>query len=184
LSAIELLPRCKPELAPVKSTLFAFIFLALSTVTRADDAKTVTKTSNDPFDIPKEVVAFVEHLIETDSGIRAKYAQLIAPAQEEAGGRFSVGPSTPIEWLVPEANVEFQTSGGTRDYEGVYLVLRQLRIGVHRGYSVADNVVVRVTVREHQEHKPDPQKEDSFILTRTKLTLQFDGFLSVELNPK
>jgi hypothetical protein len=71
----------------VKSTIFAFVFFGLSIVTRADDAKTVTKTSNDPFDIPKEVVAFVGHLVETDSRIRTKYAQLIAPTQEEAGGQ-------------------------------------------------------------------------------------------------
>jgi hypothetical protein len=168
----------------VKSTIFAFVFLGLSIVTRAEDAKTVTKTSNHLFDIPKEVATFVEHLVETDAGIRTKYAHLIAPTQEEAGGRFSVGPFTAIEWLVPEANVEFQASGGTRDYEGVYLVLRQLRIGFHRGYSVSDNVVVRVTVREHQDLKSDPQKEDDFILTRAELTLHFDGFVSVQLNPK
>ena len=168
----------------MKSTIFAFVFLGLSIVTRAEDAKTVTKTSNHLFDISKEVITFVEHLVETDSSIRTKYAQLIAPTQEEAGGRFSVGPFTAIEWLVPEANVEFQASGGTRDYEGVYLVRRQLRIGFHRGYSVSDNVVVRVTVKEHQDHKPDPQKEDDFILTRTELVLHFDGFVSVQLNPK
>jgi hypothetical protein len=96
----------------------------------------------------------------------------------------SVGPFTAIEWLVPEDNMQFQSSGGTRDYEGVYLVLRQLRIGVHRGYSVSDNVVVRVTVREHQDLKPDPQQEDNFILTRSELMLRFDGFVSVQLNPK
>jgi hypothetical protein len=168
----------------MKATIFAFVFLGLSIVTRADDAKTVTKTSNHLFDIPKEVVVFVEYLIESDAAIRTKYARLIAPTQKAAGGRFSVGPFTAIEWLVPEANVEFQATGGTRDYEGVYLVRRQLRIGFHRGYSVSDNVVVRVTVKEHQDLKRDPQKEDDFILTRTELTLHFDGFVSVQLNPQ
>ena len=59
-----------------------------------------------------------------------------------------------------------------------------MRIGFHRGYSVSDNVVVRVTVREHQDHKPDPQKEDDFILTHAELTLHLDGFVGVQLNPK
>jgi hypothetical protein len=174
----------KANSSPVKSTIFAFVFLGLFTAIRADDAKTETKTSNNFFDIPKEVVAFVEHLVETDSGIRTEYARLIAPTKEDAGGRFSVGPFTAIEWLVPETSVEFQASGGTRDYEGVYLVRRQLRIGFHHGYSVADNVVIRVTVREHQDYKPDTQKEDNFILTRTELTLHFDGFVTLQLNSK
>jgi hypothetical protein len=168
----------------MKSTIFAFVFLGLFTAIRADDAKTETKTSNNFFDIPKEVVAFVERLLETDAGIRTEYSQLIAPTKEEAGGRFSVGPFTAIEWLVPELSKEFQASGGTQDYEGVYLVLRQLRIGVHGGYSVADNVVIRVTVREHQDYKPDSQKEDNFVLTRTELTLHFDGFVTLLLNSK
>jgi hypothetical protein len=90
--------------SPVKSTIFTFVFIDLSVVTRADDAKTVTKTSNDLFDIPKKSSPF-EHLVETDSGIRTKYPQVIAPTHEEAGGRFSVGPFTAIEWLAPEANV-------------------------------------------------------------------------------
>lgn len=76
----------------MKSTIFTFVFIDLSVVTRADDAKTVTKTSNDLFDIPKKSSPF-EHLVETDSGIRTKYPQVIAPTHEEAGGRFSVGPT-------------------------------------------------------------------------------------------
>ena len=89
-----------------------------------------------------------------------------------------------IEWLVPEASVEFRDTGGTRDYEGVYLVRRQLHFGFHRGYSVPDNVVARVTVKEHQDHKPNSKSRDGFILTATKLTLHFDSFVTVQLTPK
>ena len=168
----------------MKTTILALTFFGIFITASADDARTVTKTSKRLFDIPKEVVAFVERLVATDPNVRARYAELIAPTQEEAGGRFGVGPFVAIEWLVPDASVEFRDSGGTRDYEGIYLVRSQLHFGFHRGYSVPDNVVARVTVKEHQDHKPNLKKKDAFILTGSKLTLHFDGFVSVQLNPK
>ena len=168
----------------MRTTIFLFTFLGLFIVARASDPKTVTKTSKRLFDIPKEVVGFVERLVETNPNISAKYAQLITPTEDEAGGHFDVGPFVAIEWLVPEASGNFDDSGGTRDYKGVFLVRRQLRSGFHRGYSVEDNVVARVTVNEHQDLKPNPKKDGDFILTHTKLTLHFDGFVSVKLNPK
>ena len=168
----------------MKTPIVALTFFGIFISALADDAKTNTKTSKHLFDVPKEVVAFVERLVETDPDIREAYAQLIAPTKEEAGGRFSVDPFVAIEWLVPEASVEFRAPRGTRDYEGIYLVRRQLRFGMHRGYSVPENVVARVTVKEHQEHKLNPKNKDDFILTSTKLVLHFDGFVSIQLNPK
>lgn len=169
----------------IASLAFLFVAVALSVGgAEPDGRRTLTKTSKTAFDIPKEVAAFVDRLTTEDAEIAAQYQRLIALTQDEAGGRFKVGAFEAIEWLVPNFEVEFTDEGGTRDGEFTYLVRQQLQAGFHRGYSIPDNVVARVFVAIHEDHKPDPKGENGFVLTLAKLTLRFDGFFSVELKSK
>jgi hypothetical protein len=158
----------------VKAT-FATLLLLLAVVIRAtaDRPIELTKTSQKEFDIPKEVVAFVSNLIETNPGVRRQYEGLTAATRENAGGRFSVGNFVPIEWLVPNYESNTKDTGSASDGEYIYLVQQQLIFGFHRGYSVEDNVVARVHVRWH---KVDPPVQNSLKMT-------FEGFVTVALNP-
>lgn len=145
-------------------------------------ARTETKTSTKEFDIPAEVVAFVEKLIESDPDLRARYAQLIAPVKEEAGGKFNTGPFVPIEWLVPEFSIsrdEHSNSEGSY----VYLVKQQLVFGFSRGYSVPDNVIAQVTATETDSYDPDPSNGGDRILAASTLSLHFDGFVDIQIRP-
>jgi uncharacterized protein YecT (DUF1311 family) len=154
---------------------FPTLLLLLAVVIRAtaDRPIELTKTSQKEFDIPKEVVAFVSNLIETNPEVRRQYERLTAATRENAGGRFSVGTFVPIEWLVPNYESNTKDTGSSSDGEYIYLVQQQLIFGFHRGYSVEDNVVARVHVRWHEV---DPPVQNSLKMT-------FEGFVTVALNP-
>ena len=158
----------------VKPT-FSILLLLLAFVIRAtaDKPTELTKTSQTEFDIPKEVVAFVSDLIETNPEVRRQYEGLIATTKENAGGRFNVGDFVPIEWLVPNYEGSTKDTGSSSDGEYIYLVQQQLIFGFHRGYSVEDNVVARVHVRLHEVDPP----------VRNSLKMTFEGFVTVVLNP-
>jgi hypothetical protein len=169
----------------MKTMLSILLLICIASVaTATDKPKQITKTSHTQFSIPKEVVAFVSHLVESDPDMRTQYGKLTAATKEEAGGKFSVGDFVAIEWLVPEFSVEFGESGGTRDGEYIYLVQQQLRSGFHRGYSVDDNVMARVHVNLHEDLKPNPKKKDDFVLSSNSLELTFEGFVAVTLTPE
>jgi uncharacterized protein YecT (DUF1311 family) len=159
---------------PVKAT-FSTLLLLLAVVIRAtaDRPTELTKTSQKEFDIPKEVVAFVSNLIETDPEVRRQYEGLTAATKENAGGRFNVGNFVPIEWLVPNYEGSTKDTGSSSDGEYIYLVQQQLIFGFHHGYSVEDNVVARVHVRLHEV---DPPVQNSLKMT-------FEGFVTVTLSP-
>jgi hypothetical protein len=156
----------------VKAT-FPILLLLLATVIRAAADKPIelTKTSRTEFNLPKEVVAFVSNLIETNPVVRRQYEGLTAATKENAGGRFSVGNFVPIEWLVPNFESHAMDTGGSSDAEYIYLVQQQLIFGFHRGYSVEDNVVARVHVRLHE------------VDDQNSLKMTFEGFVTVALNP-
>jgi hypothetical protein len=166
-------------------TLFILVIAAVSTVrvwSAPEDTKTITKIATTAFDIPKEVSTFVERLTKENPEISATYDRLISPTREDAGGRFKVGEFQAIEWLVPDFHVKFTDEGGTRDGEFIYLVRQQLQAGVHRGYTVPRNVVVRVVVKMHEDHRPDSAKDDGFSLERTTLKMHFEGFVDLHMN--
>ena len=166
----------------VKAT-FSISFLLLAFVIRATADKPIelTKTSQTELDIPKEVVAFVSNLIETNPEVRRQYEGLTAATRENAGGRFRVGNFVPIEWLVPNFENNIKDTGGSSDAEYIYLVQQQLIFGFHRGYSVEDNVVARVHVRWHEVDEPDLKQRDKFI-SQNSLRMTFEGFVTVVLN--
>jgi hypothetical protein len=169
----------------MKTTLSILLLICIASVaTATGKPKQITKISHRQFNIPKEIVAFVSHLVESDPDVSTQYEKLTAATREEAGGKFAVGDFVAIEWLVPEFSVEFGESGGTRDGEYIYLVQQQLRSGFHRGYSVDDNVVARVHVKLHEDHKPNPKKKDDFVLSSNSLELTFEGFVAVTLTPE
>src|ERR1700736_2332013 len=169
----------------MKTTLSILLLICIASVaTATDKPKQITKTSHTQFSIPKEVIAFVSHLVESDPDVSTQYEKLTVATKEAAGGRFKVGDFVAIEWLVPEFSVEFGESGGTQDGEYIYLVQQQLVSGVHRGYSVDDNVVARVHVKLHEDLKPNPKKKDDFVLTSNSLELTFEGFVAVTLTPE
>lgn len=151
------------------------MLLLLASVIRATADKPIelTKTSQTEFNIPKEVVAFVSNLIETNPEVRRQYEGLTAATREDAGGRFSMGNFVPIEWLVPNYEGYTKDTGSSSDGEYIYLVQQQLIFGFHRGYSVEDNVVARVHVRLHEV---DPPVQNSLKMT-------FEGFVTVALSP-
>jgi hypothetical protein len=156
----------------VKATIcILLLFLAAVMRAAADKPTELTKTSQTEFNIPKEVVAFVSNLIETNPVIRRQYEGLTAATRENAGGRFSVGNFIPIEWLVPNFESNANDTGATSDGEYIYLVQQQLIFGFHRGYSVEDNVVARVHVRLHE------------VDDQNSLKMTFEGFVTVALNP-
>jgi hypothetical protein len=167
----------------VKATSSLLLLLLATVITAsADQPNELTKTSQADFNIPKEVVAFVSNLIETNPEVRHQYEGLTAATRESAGGRFQVGHFVPIEWLVPNVENNFKDTGGTSEAEYIYLVQQQLIFGFHHGYSVEDNVVARVHVRLHEVDEPDPKQPDKFI-GQNSLKLTFEGFVAVTLNP-
>lgn len=152
----------------------------------ADKGKkpTITKNSSDkPFDIPTEVVAFLQGLIESDSDVAAKYESLIAKTKEEAGGRFSVGPLVAIEWLVPSRNDEFRDGKGSRTGEIVYLVQQQIIFGFNGGYAVDDNVIAQIRAEFEEDHSYDREK-DTYTFSQSTLNLTFEGFVTLSVAPK
>ncbi|MEJ6579111.1 MAG: hypothetical protein QNL33_03050 [Akkermansiaceae bacterium] len=158
--------------------LIASIFTAL-----ADDPRTVKKMSKEPFDVAKEVEAFVEQVIKKDPAISAQYEKLIAATKEEAGGKFSEQPFEAIEWLVNAYTARrFTAEGGGSDKESIYLVRRQLMSAYSRGYSIPENVIAQVTVNEASLSKPG--EGDNYIHVKTELTLHFDGFVKVAVTPQ
>ncbi len=165
-------------------TTSSILLLLLATVisAAADKPNELTKTSQAEFNIPKEVVAFVSNLIETNPEVRNQYEKLTAATRESAGGRFQVGDLVPIEWLVPNVENNFRDTSGTSDAEYVYLVQQQLIFGFHHGYSVEDNVVARVHVKLHEVEEPDPTQQDKVIF-QNSLKMTFEGFVTVTLNP-
>ena len=141
-----------------------------------DDLTTVTKESEAEFDVPKEVVAFVNQLIAKHPETKAKYAAIIAPLEEAFGGphRVTAEPFIATEWRAEAGHRRDLTES---NYEGVYLVVSKLSCGVSRGYSIPDPVVAKVTVTERSRGRV--AKNDEFIFLGSKLTLQFDGFVEV-----
>jgi uncharacterized protein YecT (DUF1311 family) len=158
-----------------------FVLLYVAFTSAAAGTKEITKTSRGEFNLPKEIVAFVSNLVETDPEVRNQYKKLTAATEEEAGGRFNVGDFVAIEWLVPNVENNFNDAGGTSDAEYVYLVKRQLIFGFHHGYSVNDNVVARVHVALHEEDEPDPKQKDKFAVRSSSLKMTFEGFVTVIL---
>src|SRR6202022_3370024 len=134
----------------MKTTLSILLLMCIASVaTATDKPKQITKTSHRQFSIPKEVIAFVSHLVESDPDVSTQYEKLTAATKEAAGGRFKVGVFVGIEWLIPEFLLRVWETAGSRGGEYIYLVQQQLVSGVHRGYSVDDNVVARVHVKLH-----------------------------------
>jgi uncharacterized protein YecT (DUF1311 family) len=165
--------RCLLYTSRLVKAILSILLLLLAAVLRAAADKPIelTKTSQTEFNIPKEVVAFVSNLIETNPVIRRQYEGLTAATRQNAGGRFSVGNFVPIEWLVPNFESNAKDTGATSDGEYIYLVQQQLIFGFHRGYSVEDNVVARVHVRLHE------------VDDQNSLKMTFEGFVTVALNP-
>jgi hypothetical protein len=98
----DLDPRMK---API---LFLLIVCAPLSATAADAPKQITKTSAEEFDVPKEVVDFVSHLVEANDGVRAQYEDLIASAREEGLG-LNTSAFVAIDDPGPDAEEAFRT---------------------------------------------------------------------------
>ena len=147
------------------------------------DGLTVTKTSNTAFDVGAEAAAFVQTMIETNDELRVRYEGLIAKSAEAAGGRFQAGEWKAIEWLVPNLSSSFQNEVGESDGESIYLVQQQLQEGFRGGYSVNDNIVARVHAVFHEDHGYN-KKKDEYFLTKSTLTLTFEGFVTVLVEPQ
>ena len=152
--------------------------IATLVVASAEVPTTVTKESETEFDVPKEIAAFVEFLVENHPETKTKYASMIAPFKEKYGGHFRADPFVAMEWLVPEFYKRIPES----NYEGVYLVTSRMFGGFSHGYTIPYKVAAKVTVTEHNKYKAGVG--DKFILARSKLTLHFDGFVEVTLTPK
>jgi hypothetical protein len=145
-------------------------------------ARTETKSATSLFDIPKEVAAFTERIIESDPELRARYAQLIAPVKAEAGGHFNVGAFVPIEWLLPGSSHEALAGGGrSSETSAIYLVQRQLIFGYSGGSSVPVNVVAQVTATTHTKMEMTGEG-DAMAVSSSQLTLHFDGFVDAKLS--
>ena len=57
---------------------------------------------------------------------------------------------------------------------------QQLQEGFRGGYSVNDNIVVRVRAFFHEDHGYN-EKKDEYFLTKSTLTLTFEGFVTVKV---
>ena len=141
---------------------------------------TETKTSTSPLEVGEEVPAFVQRMIESNEELSVRYEGLIAKRAEAAGGRFQAGEWKAIEWLVPNLSSSFRDGKGERDGESIYLVQQQLQEGFRGGYSVNDNIVVRVRAFFHEDHGYN-EKKDEYFLTKSTLTLTFEGFVTVKV---
>ena len=161
----------------------AFFLSTIATlgIASAEEMTTVTKESETKFDLPKEVVAFVNQLIEKHPETKAKYGAIIAPLVESVGGphRFTAEPFIATEWRAEAGRRRDLTEA---NYKGVYLVVSKLSCFASRGYLVPDPVVAKVTVTEHTRGKVG--ENDGFIFLSSKLTLHFEGFVEVSLIPK
>lgn len=168
----------------MKNALLALSFLLSLPALAASPTKTRTLTATKEFDVPKQVTAFVTNLIDKDKDVAAKFEKLSAKVREEAGGRFSVGEPVAILWRVPSFTGEFEEKGGKRDGEYVYLVNQSLVAGYHRGYAIDDSVVAKVRVKLHEDYAPKPRSQGDYVLTKTQLTLTFEGFVALEEKPR
>src|SRR5580658_7163300 len=102
----------------MKSLLCFLLMAGVAGLAFAGDSPTkVVKTSPQKFDVAKEIVAFISDLVDNNASVHAQYKKLTAATEQAAGGQFKVSDFEAIEWLVPDYEVSFKDSGGTRDGE-------------------------------------------------------------------
>lgn len=163
-----------------------FAWLGAATLLTAADLE-VTKTSGKEIDVPAEVAKFVQTLVAENADVKAQFDKLTAAARQEAGGRFSVGNIKAVEWLVPSYENNFRSGHGERASEQLFLVQQQLISGFHHGYSITRNVMSQVRTTLHSEFREDPtdpKAKNGFVLTSNKLTMKFEGFVTVTITPR
>src|SRR5262249_46588299 len=88
----------------------------------SEKPKQLTKAPDDPLNLPQEVVAYYNHLPETDADVQKQVARLTARSHEKAGGLFKRWEEPhAVEWL-PFFETRSETGGDT--VRGHFLVIQ------------------------------------------------------------
>jgi hypothetical protein len=123
-----------------------------------------TVTPDAPADLPRELITYYTHLVETDDAVQKQVARLTARSREKAGGLFK-------QWDEPRV-VEWLPFSETRTNEGDTVHGHYLVIQLAGRWRTKDSDADMALVSEFDVHHDE---------RTNKLTITFLGFRDLKL---
>ncbi len=153
----------------VTTSIFLYCAFAIGVLAR-DNTKQMTKNVDAPADLPKEVAAYYNNLVEKDEDVQKQVARLTARSREKAGGLFKLAEEPrAFEWF-PTSETRSENVGDI--VHGPFLVVQTAGRWRTKD-SDADMALVAEFNVDYDETNP----------SGPKLTITFLGFRKFIITP-
>lgn len=180
------MPSRPPRILP--SLLFCLLVLSpclLHAGPPASPSTTLTATKA-PFDIPKEVATWYEHLITEDSAVRSAHRRIINFGREPGTQSDIAEDPTILEWAVSSFQ-RIPTGEGTpfitETLDATYLAIQPIMQPMSHSYTITRRAIAKFRVQSTTIETYPANSSDDFAFSKQTLTITFQGFITLTPSP-